>query len=102
MQGKSAALFTDRPVCYCASMANLMAGEKRKLERLLDMGSGYVLGFSNRTFSEFVLDSTGREIYSAKYDYGSGSKANRLRAFWNQEPNIVVGKLIGDLLDYVA
>ena len=82
-------------------MSNLTAGEKRKLERLFGMESGYVLGFSNRTFSEFVLDSTGREIYNAKYEYGSGSKANRFRGFWNEEPNGVVAKLLGDLLDYM-
>jgi Abortive infection C-terminus len=82
-------------------MSNLTAGEKRKLERLFGMGSGYVLGFSNRTFSEFVLDSTGREIYNVKYEYGSGSKANRLRGFWNEEPNGVAAKLVADLLDYM-
>ncbi len=60
-----------------------------------------MLGLSNRTFSEFVLDSTAREIYNAKCEYSSGSKANRLRGFWNEEPNVIVAKLIGDLLDYM-
>ena len=64
------------------------------------MGAGYVLDFSNRTFQEFVLDSTGRDVYDARYEYGSGSKANRLRGFWQQEGNGVVGKLMGELLDY--
>ena len=73
--------------------------EKRKLERLFGMGSRYVLEFSNRTFEEFVLDTTGRGIYDEKYDYGSGSKANRLRAFWNEEANPLVAKLIGELID---
>jgi len=81
-------------------MSDLSNMEKRKFERLLEMGSGYVLNFSNRTFEEFVLDSTGRGIYDARYEYGSGSKANRLRAFWNAEGNPVVGKLMGDMLDY--
>jgi len=44
------------------------------------MGAGYVLDFSNRTFAEFVADSTGRNIYDPKYDNAGGSKANRLRA----------------------
>ena len=73
--------------------------EKRKLARLFGMGSGYVLEFSNRTFEEFVLVTTGRGIYDEKYDYGSGSKANRLRAFWNEEANPLVAKLIGELID---
>lgn len=81
-------------------MADLSFIEKHKLEKLLGMGGGYVLDFTNRTFSEFVVDSTGKNIWDSKYDYGSGSKANRLRGFWNEEPNHVVGKLIADLLDY--
>lgn len=81
-------------------MSNLSYVEKRRFERLLGMGGGYVLGFSNRTFEEFILDSTGRNIYDSVYDYASGSKANRLRAFWNVEGNHVVGKLMGDMIDY--
>jgi hypothetical protein len=83
-------------------MSNLTNMEKREFERLLDMGSGYVLNFSNRTFDEFILDSTARSIYDPRYDYGSGSKANRLRAFWNAEGNPVVAKLMGDMLDYAV
>jgi len=81
-------------------MSNLTFAEKRKLEELLKMKSGYVLDFNNRTFAEFVRESTGREIYDARYDYESGSKANRLRAFWQKEENGVVGKLMNDMLDY--
>ena len=83
-------------------MSDLSNIEKRSLERLFDMGSGYVLDFSNRTFEEFILDSTGKSVYDSKYDNASGSKANRLRAFWSVEPNYVVAKLLGDLLQYVA
>jgi len=80
-------------------MSDLTNLEKRKFEQLLAMGDGYVLNFSNRTFSEFVIDTTGRNPYDARYDHGS-SKANRLRGFWKQEGNRVVGKLMGDMLDY--
>lgn len=81
-------------------MADLKPIEKRKLEMLLRMSGGYVLDFTNRSFAEFVLDSTGKEIFDKKYDYASSSKANRMRAFWTKEPNHVVGKLLGDLLEY--
>lgn len=81
-------------------MSNLTYVEKRKFEQFLGMSTGYVLDFSNRTFAEFVRDSTGRDIYATSYDYASGSKANRLRAFWQKEPNPVVAKLMGDMLDY--
>jgi Abortive infection C-terminus len=81
-------------------MSDLTSSEKRKLERLFGMGGGYVLDFSNRTFSEFVEESARRDIYDARYDYGSGSKANRLRGLWGVEGNHLVGKLIGDLIEY--
>ncbi len=81
-------------------MSNLTNLEKRKLEQLLGMDTGYVLNFTNRTFAEFIRDSTGRDIYDSRYDYASGSKANRLRAFWQKEANGVVGKLMSDMLDY--
>jgi len=81
-------------------MSDLSFSEKMKLERQFQMGGGYVLDFSNRTFREFVLEIVGRDIYDAKYEYASGSKANRLRAFWTQEPNHVVGKLTTGLLEY--
>jgi len=64
------------------------------------MGSGYVLEFSNRTFSEFILDTVAIEIYDDKYEYASGSKANRLRAFWDKEGDHLVGKLLKELLDH--
>ena len=82
-------------------MSDLSIVEKRNLEKLFGMGGGYVLEFSNRTFDEFIFDSIGKTIYDSKYDYSSGSKANRLRAFWSVEPNYVVGKLLEDLLLYV-
>ena len=62
-------------------MADLSNLEKRSIEKLFGMGSGYVLNFSNRTFDEFVLDSTGKNIFEERYNAGSGSKANCLRAF---------------------
>jgi Abortive infection C-terminus len=83
-------------------MSDLTNTEKRSLERMLGMGSGYVLDFSNRTFDEFVTDSVGKSIYDSKYDYGSGSKANRLRGFWSVEPNHIVGKLLKDLVIYAS
>jgi len=66
------------------------------------MGSGYVLDFSNRSFEEFVQDSTRKSIYASEYETGGGSKANRLRAFWGIEKNYLVGKLMGDLLAYAS
>ena len=86
----------------CAADLNfeMNFSERQKFEKLLGLGSGYVLDFSNRTFQEFVFDSVGLDIFSEQYASGSGSKANRLRAFFEKESNHVVGKLLNDLLDY--
>lgn len=80
-------------------MAKLKFNELRQLEKLFNMGGGYVLNFSNRTLQEFVYDSVEADIYDERYNYKSGSKANRLRAFLNSEPEHHVGKLIQDLID---
>ncbi len=80
-------------------MAKLSFSEKRNLEQFLQMGSGYVLDFSNRTFQEFVFDSTGLDIDN-EHVGGFGSKANRLRHFWSHQPDHVVGKLLKDMVEY--
>ena len=82
------------------ALADLSILEKRQLERVLQMGSGYLLNFSDRTFQEFAADSVGRDIYDSRYNYASGSKANRMCGFWKEEGNRTVGKLLGYLLDY--
>ncbi|MBE8968210.1 restriction endonuclease [Nostocales cyanobacterium LEGE 12452] len=81
-------------------MSDLTSIEKLKLEKLLEMGGGYVLDFSNRTFHEFILESLNIDIYDEKYNYQSGSKANRLRKLWKEEPNPIVGQLLEKLLEY--
>jgi hypothetical protein len=75
-------------------MAEIKYADKLSIEKFLGMGSGYVLDFSNRSFEEFVYDSVGINIYDNKYEYESGSKANRLRAFFNIESNNRVGTLL--------
>lgn len=80
-------------------MSNLSRPERRKLEKALGMASGYVLNFSNRTFGDFILDHTGKDIFDGKYDLNSGSKANRMRAFWDIESNHTVAILFEALID---
>lgn len=81
-------------------MSDLNKIERLKLEKLFDMPGGYVLDFSNRTFSDFILDSMNIEIYHDKYQDRGDSKANRLRTFWDKESNYIVGKLTTDFLEY--
>lgn len=80
-------------------MSDLSYLEKRKFESLFGMASGYVLDFSNNTFEALIADLTGLNIYDEKYARSSGSKANRLRAFWDIEPNHTVGKVLDAILN---
>jgi len=75
-------------------MSDISSIERRKLERLFCMGSGYVLNFSDRTFSEFFEEHTHIDIDATTYRERGTSKANRLRSFWTIEGNHVVGKVI--------
>lgn len=82
-------------------MSSLKTNEKQILEKLFHMGHGYVLNFSDRTMSEFFEDSLKVEIYADCFDYGSGSKANRMRGFWNVADDKLVANSINELLEYI-
>jgi Restriction endonuclease len=75
-------------------MSSLNFTDRKQLERLYGMGGGTVLDFSNRTLQEFIFETTGADIYSTQFDRNSGSKAHRLRAYWELGPDRDVGKLI--------
>jgi hypothetical protein len=84
-------------------MSDLTASERRKLERLFEMGSGHALDFSHRTLGDFIEEHAGRDVYTEGYPQrGSGSKAWKLRAFWEVESNHLCGKLIAALIDHRA
>ena len=80
-------------------MAKLKEPEKLILERLFGMEGGHVLDFSNAKFQQFIFNNFKIDIYSFKYSIYGGSKAKRLRAFWDLESNQIVGKLILELLE---
>lgn len=82
-------------------MSDLSGSERRKLEKLLGMSSGYVLNFSDRTFSDF-FDEYRVEIDAERYRVRGTSKANRMRTFWEQDSNYTVGRVIGGLIDYAG
>lgn len=82
-------------------MADLTTIQKQVLEKLFQMGGGYVLNFSDRTMGEFFRDDVGLDIYTKKYEYASGSKANRMRGLWLKADNKTVGKSIIKLIEYI-
>lgn len=83
-------------------MSSLTFIEKRTLESFLQMSGGYVLNFSNRTFGEFVEEITGLNIEDQRFNVKGPSKANRLRAIWESEPDQLVGKLLNGLIEYAV
>lgn len=82
-------------------MASLSTNDKQALEKLFQMRGGYVLNFSDRTMGEFFNDDVGINIYDEKYNYASGSKANRIRGFWQVANDSLVGKSIAKLIEYI-
>lgn len=74
--------------------------DKRALEDFLEMSSGYVLNFSDRTFGDFVHETVDIEIHSDRYTSYGTSKAKKLRAFWEIESDYLVGRLITALIEY--
>jgi hypothetical protein len=81
-------------------MAELSFIERNNIEKFLEMGSGYVMNFSDRTFYEFIIDAVGLDIQDSKYHYSSNSKANRLRQFFKVESNYIIGKLLKSFCEY--
>ena len=51
-----------------------------------------------RVLSDFFNDYS-VDIYDARFEIYGTSKANRLRAFWDTEPDEIVGRVLLDLLD---
>lgn len=80
-------------------MSSLQFTEKAKLEKLLDMGDGYVSDFSNSTFATFFADLE-VDIEDVKYHLQGTSKAKRLREFWKIESDYIVGKSIAALVEH--
>lgn len=63
------------------------------------MSGGYILDFTNQSFATLFQDAAGIKIYDQKYGLQGGSKANRMRSFWDNEPNITVGKVLQAMLE---
>ena len=81
-------------------MPTTKRSDMRLIDEVFGMGSGYVLDFSNRTFSEFFEDEFGINIYQKKYHGRGTSKANLLRSFIDVEDGFTVGKVLRKLCDY--
>jgi hypothetical protein len=81
-------------------MNKLKLSDRRFLEEIFDMGGGYVLNFSDRTFAEFFENELSINIDDPKYRSNGTSKAKRLRAFLQIESEAVVAKALRALWDH--
>ena len=80
-------------------MSSLTNVDKRFLEKVLVMGRGYVQDFSDASFGQF-FNSYNVEIHGARYQTYGTSKANKMRAFWDTEPDDLVGRVLSEMLDH--
>lgn len=79
-------------------MSSLTDTEKRYLEKLLGMQSGYVLDYSDATFGEFFHRHK-IDIHNQAYQSYGTSKAKKLRAFWERESDNTVSAVLTELLE---
>jgi hypothetical protein len=79
-------------------MSSLTVIERRYLEKFLEMGGGYVLGYSDKTFGAFFQRHS-IDIHGSKYQTLGTSKANKLRSLWDSEDDSVVSKVMSAMLD---
>ncbi|MCY3991675.1 MAG: hypothetical protein OXF50_10670 [Caldilineaceae bacterium] len=79
-------------------MSNVTGADRVSLEVIFGMESGYVLNFSDDSFEQF-FDRYDVYIHGARYQTYGTSKANKLRAFWDQEPDELVGRVLFGLLE---
>lgn len=73
--------------------------DMRAIESLLEMGSGYVLDFTDRSFAEFFAEH-GVRIDDSRYSEQGSSKAKRLRHFLRTTAPPLTGKVLSALLQH--
>ena len=62
------------------------------------MSSGYVLHFSDASFGQFFREY-GVDIHGGGFETYGNSKARKMRAFWDQESDVLVGQVLSEMLD---
>lgn len=80
-------------------MSNLKTIDRQPFEELLGMSGGYVMDFTDATFASFFAECVGRDIHDNRYTKYGTSKAKKLRAFWDVEPDAIVAKVLGELIE---
>lgn len=71
----------------------------RVVESVLEMGGGYVLDLTNRTFADFFREH-GVDIDDGRFSVDGSSKANRLRCFLRMSRPPLTGRVLAGLLQH--
>lgn len=79
-------------------MSSLTDIDKRYLEKLLEMESGYVLDYSDSSYGEFFARH-GINIHGTEYQTYGTSKAKKMRSFWARKNDKLVGEVLTEMLD---
>ena len=70
------------------------------IDNVFGMGDGYVLNFSNRTFSEFFAEELGVDVDQPRWSVNGGSKAKRLRTYLRQADRETASRTLQALWEY--
>ena len=81
-------------------MGNIGSIDMMFLNDVFGMGGGYVLNFSDRTFSEFFREELQIDIDDPLYARNGGSKAKRLRCFLQTVDKPTVARALKALWAY--
>jgi len=81
-------------------MANLRTIDVVFLDDVFDMSGGYVLNFSDRTFSQFFSEELSIDIDDPIYARNGGSKGKRLRCFLQTVDKPMVVRTLNALWEY--
>lgn len=81
-------------------MPNIRAIDMIFLDDLFEMSGGYVLNFSNSTFSRFFVDELNVDIDDPIYAEQGGSKGKRLRCFLQKADVATVVRTLNALWEY--
>ena len=82
-------------------MSSITAMEKMVVEKLYGMGSGYVLNFSDATYANFFKSELKIDINDKRFHQASGSKAHRMRGFWQVAGDQLVGQSLLKMIAYI-
>lgn len=81
-------------------MSNIRPIDMMFLDDVFEMGSGYVLNFSDRTFAQFFLGELEVDIDDPIYSQNGGSKGKRLRCFLQTADKPTVLRALKALWEY--